>query len=85
MLDFAPKRCKVVRNGASMNYSKHKRSQRQARADGQAPRISVTFEPDQYEALVRVAKSKRVSLAWVIRDAAIGYVEEAAPQLKLDE
>lgn len=48
------------------------------RAKEPSPRISVTLEPEHYEALMEVAKAKRVSLAWVIRDAAIGYVEEEA-------
>jgi len=34
-----------------------------------ATRISVSFDPEQYEYLVAKAKERRVSIAWVVRDA----------------
>lgn len=39
-----------------------------------APRISITFPPDLYQTLEVIAKEKKVSLAWVVRDAAEKYV-----------
>lgn len=39
-----------------------------------APRASVTFPPDLYRALKKIAKQKKVSVAWVVRDAAEKYV-----------
>jgi metal-responsive CopG/Arc/MetJ family transcriptional regulator len=39
-----------------------------------AVRASITFPPDLYESLEEIAKQKRVSLAWVVRDAAEKYV-----------
>jgi metal-responsive CopG/Arc/MetJ family transcriptional regulator len=39
-----------------------------------AVRASITFPPDLYESLEEIAKRKRVSLAWVVRDAAEKYV-----------
>ena len=33
-------------------------------------RASISFPPDLYETLEQVAKQKKVSLAWVVRDAA---------------
>ena len=34
------------------------------------PRASVTLTPDMYKTLEQIAREKKVSLAWVIRDAA---------------
>lgn len=41
-----------------------------------APRASVTFPPELYEKLEALARSKKVSVAWVVRDAAEKYVAE---------
>jgi len=37
-------------------------------------RASISFPPDLYETLRELAKQKKVSLAWVVRDAAEKYV-----------
>lgn len=37
-------------------------------------RASVSFPPDIYDALKQLARKKKVSLAWVVRDAAEEYV-----------
>jgi metal-responsive CopG/Arc/MetJ family transcriptional regulator len=39
-----------------------------------AVRASISFPPDLYETLEEIAKQKKVSLAWVVRDAAEKYV-----------
>ena len=39
-----------------------------------AVRASITFPPDLYEMLEEIAKKKKVSLAWVVRDAAERYI-----------
>ncbi len=39
-------------------------------------RASITFPSDLYEILEEVARQKKVSLAWVVRDAAEKYVAE---------
>jgi len=41
-----------------------------------APRASVTFPPDLYQMLEAIAKNKKVSVAWVVRDAAAKYVAD---------
>lgn len=41
-----------------------------------APRASVTFPPELYEKLEAIARSKKVSVAWVVRDAAEKYVAQ---------
>jgi hypothetical protein len=42
-------------------------------------RASVTFPSDIYLALESIAKSKKVSVAWVVRDAAEKYIAEQLP------
>jgi predicted DNA-binding protein len=37
-------------------------------------RASISFPPDVYEMLETLAKQKKVSLAWVVREAAEKYI-----------
>jgi hypothetical protein len=37
-------------------------------------RASISFPPDLYETLESLAKQKKVSVAWVVRDAAEKYI-----------
>ncbi len=46
-----------------------------------ALRASVSFPPDLYRTLEQIAKQKKVSIAWVIRDAAEKYVADKWPLL----
>ncbi len=41
-----------------------------------AVRASISFPPGLYETLEEIAKQKKVSLAWVVRDAAEKYVAD---------
>ena len=41
-------------------------------------RASISFPPDLYETLEEIAKQKKVSLAWVVREAAESYVADQA-------
>jgi len=43
------------------------------------PRASVTFPPELYRTLEDLAKRKKVSLAWIVREAAEKYVEDQWP------
>jgi metal-responsive CopG/Arc/MetJ family transcriptional regulator len=47
-----------------------------------AVRASISFPPTLYETLEEIAKQKKVSLAWVVRDAAEKYVSDQEPLLK---
>jgi metal-responsive CopG/Arc/MetJ family transcriptional regulator len=42
-------------------------------------RATISFPPDLYETLEQLAKQKKVSLAWVVRDAAERYVAGQSP------
>ena len=48
----------------------------QADAVVRQPRASITFPPELYRSLEGLARNKKVSLAWVIREAAEAYVAE---------
>ena len=39
-------------------------------------RASISFPPDVYEVLEQLARQKKVSLAWVVRDAVERYIAE---------
>lgn len=43
-------------------------------------RASISFPPALYETLEEIAKQKKVSLAWVVRDAAEKYVTDQAAE-----
>ncbi|MGI8784853.1 MAG: CopG family transcriptional regulator [Acidobacteriota bacterium] len=47
-------------------------------------RASISFPPDLYETLEEIAKQKKVSLAWVVREAAEKYVADKWPLFKLE-
>jgi metal-responsive CopG/Arc/MetJ family transcriptional regulator len=42
-------------------------------------RLSVTLPSETYASLERIAKKKKVSLAWVVRDATEKYVSDELP------
>lgn len=44
-----------------------------------AVRASASLSPELYSTLQGIAKQKRVSVAWVIRDAAERYVADQMP------
>jgi predicted transcriptional regulator len=44
------------------------------------PRASVTFPPKLYGTLETLAKEKKVSIAWVVRDAVDKYVKDQSLQ-----
>jgi len=47
-----------------------------------AVRASISFPPDVYETLEVIAKEKKVSLAWVVREAAERYIADRWPLFK---
>jgi len=42
-------------------------------------RATISFPPDVYETLEIIAKEKKVSLAWVVREAAEKYIGDKWP------
>ncbi|MGO8813870.1 MAG: CopG family transcriptional regulator [Terriglobia bacterium] len=49
---------------------------------GTAVRATISFPPELYETLGDIAKQNKVSLAWVVREAAEQYVGEKWPLFK---
>ncbi len=47
--------------------------------DLRSPRTSVTFPADIYQTLAALARKKKVSVAWIVRDAAEKYIAEEWP------
>ena len=52
-----------------------------SKSDQKTTRASVSFPSDLYETLEKIAKEKKVSVAWIVRDAAEKYVNEQWPLL----
>ena len=42
-------------------------------------RATISFAPDSYATLEEIAKQKKVSLAWVVRDAVDNYIDARWP------
>lgn len=47
-------------------------------------RVSITLPSEHHDDLQRLAARKRVSLAWVVRDAVERYLENQAPLFRSD-
>jgi predicted DNA-binding protein len=46
---------------------------------GGAVRASISFPPEVYRTLENIARDKKVSLAWVVREAVDSYIENKWP------
>lgn len=56
---------------------------RKTKVNTKAPlRASVSFPPDIYRTLEQIAQQKKVSVAWVVREAAEKYVADQWPLLR---
>lgn len=54
-------------------------------SDPKKTRVSVSFPSDLYETLEQLARDQKVSVAWVVRDAAEKYLDERWPLLGRDQ
>jgi len=45
-------------------------------------RASISFPPDLYRSLEEIGQQKKVSLAWVVRDAAEKYIADRIAQAR---
>ena len=73
----SPTWCIVVneRIGQYAMGSKENKGKMKSRSKASV-RPSISFPPDHYKTLEEIAKEKKVSLAWVVRDVTERYVEE---------
>jgi hypothetical protein len=74
-LDAAPIWCCLVQMPRSVEPT-------QTSQDGESPRVTVTLRKSDYEEVRRLARAKKVSNAWVIRDAVGRYIETETPLLR---
>jgi hypothetical protein len=56
-----------------------KRKEKPAPAEGASVRATISFPSGIYQTLEDIAREKKVSLAWVVRDAAEQYIAEKWP------
>ena len=63
--------CKVTRGA--------KRKTKPEPADGASVRATISFPSELYKTLEGIAREKKVSLAWVVREAAEQYVADKWP------
>jgi ribbon-helix-helix CopG family protein len=72
----------AVYGGARVNVAGGmvaRKSREDKTSGGRMPRVSVSFPPELYKTLEQLAKKKKVSTAWVIREAAEKYVADQWP------
>ena len=51
------------------------------KAEATSVRATITFPPEIYKTLEDIAKQKKVSLAWVVREASEKYIADKWPLL----
>ena len=76
--NFTPQWCKVVQihhKGKTVASNLRPPAKQQAKT----ARVSISFSPILYSDVERLAKEKKVSIAWVVREATEKYVSEQWP------
>jgi hypothetical protein len=58
-----------------------KRKEKSASAEDSSVRATISFPPNMYQTLEDIAHQKKVSLAWVVREAAEQYIADKWPLL----
>jgi predicted DNA-binding protein len=64
-----------------MKAKKRERKKMKGQSTAQV-RATISFPPEVYETLETIAKEKKVSLAWVVREATEKYISDKWPLLK---
>lgn len=49
-----------------------------------SPRITISLPPESYEQVIRIARRKKVSASWVVRDAVEQYLTADIPLFAQD-
>ncbi len=62
-----------------------KSAEKKMRNDIGSIRATISFPPDVYETLEVIAREKKVSLAWVVREAAEKYIGDKWPLFKVEQ
>jgi hypothetical protein len=74
----SPLWCNVVNTESAVNMKTNNEDGKQPQSTA-AVRASISFPPEIYDTLEGIAKQKKVSLAWVVREAAEHYIAEKFP------
>ncbi len=79
-----PIRCRVVQptESGSIMPTKPRTKKMKPAVVTSAPRASITFSREVYKTLEELARRKKVSIAWVVRDAAERYIADQWPLLE---
>lgn len=77
----APKWCNVVQILRILPMSRPRSLAKPRIGASDVTRASVSFPTETYAELERIAASKKVSVAWVVREAAERYVADQWPLL----
>jgi hypothetical protein len=75
-------KCGDGRSNLCMKRNKGAAQSMKPESDAASVRATITFPTDLYSTLEEIAKQKKVSLAWVVRDASEQYVAEKWPLFK---
>jgi len=59
-----------------------KRKEKPKPTEGSSVRATISFPSDMYQTLEQIAGQKKVSLAWVVREAAEHYIADKWPLFK---
>ena len=59
-----------------------KRKEKTTHFEGASVRATISFPIDIYQTLEEIARQKKVSLAWVVREASEQYIAEKWPLFK---
>lgn len=59
-----------------------KRKDKPQQDDGEPVRATISFPSDVYRALEDIARKKKVSIAWVVREASELYLAKKRPVLR---
>jgi predicted DNA-binding protein len=65
--------------------TKHNSAKKKGLVSTAQVRATISFPPQVYETLEEIAKEKKVSLAWVVREAAEKYIADRWPLLSMQE
>jgi predicted DNA-binding protein len=79
-----PMWCNVVHPFFRRSQMLSQRTHKTKLETASAPRTSVSFPPELYRTLEQLAKQKKVSLAWLVREAAEKYVADQWPLFAAD-
>jgi len=59
-----------------------RRKEKPTPSEGAAVRATISFPADIYQTLEDIARQKKVSLAWVVREASEQYIADRRPLFK---